>query len=1151
MCGLALATSAAAQNHRFDIPSGDLKTALDAYAQQSGVRLIYLSDDVKGSRSGGASGEMSEEDALDHLLQGTGFIVRRDQTGAIAVVRRGDAALEEAPRSPKQSEASARTMDYAGIANTSYAQATQTKDAPTPTSEAAANQAPRDAAEPDGAVTLDAVRVTGTRIYRAGFDTLEPATVVTRQAIEARGLTNVADALNEMPGFGVGVTPEGQQSAFGVAVNFVDRFGLGSQRTLTLINGRRVVSSNTPTVFGPGAPGLQVDLNVIPVQLIDRVENLAIGGAPTYGSDAIAGVVNIITRRDYEGAEVNATTSITERGDSLRYNIGAIFGQNIADDRGNVTVSVAYDKVDGILATDRQRFRQGWAFLTNPCADVMAQTQPGRTPGNDGRFNPNVPFQTCSPNAASDGIPNAVLARNARFFTGSFGGLLLPATGAINLADGRLRGFSPAGTTYLQFDSSGNVVPYNPGINFGPGDASGGDGYDFNEVRQLSSDMERRTGNLLASWHLTDHTRLFFEGMLYQGEGRELIDWPINNLAVIGNNQSGPLTIGNDYPLLSDQNRAVLAANGITSFRLSRTSRDLLTRNANSQTNIVRGVFGIDGTFDLAGTVFNWEVTANLGRNEAKFFQTVLNQQNFINALNVTRLPNGQIVCSTTPTPGLIVPGGGAPIADPNCVPLNLLGEGRASLAARDYVTGRTQTDTALEQQVFNANLGGSLFELWGGPLSFNAGLERRIERGSFNPDEFQQRGLGREVAFLPMQGSFATKEIFVEVFAPLVDSDANLPLLNRFDLTAKYRRVDNTVNGVFNTYTYGFQWEPIEDFEFRGNFTRSLRAPSITELFTPRISTAAHVPDPCDARNVGGGTRPATRMANCTAFYQAFGIVDGASTFITLQDAGVTGTISGDPNLLNESSDAQTLGLVWQPSFVDGLRATIDWYKIDITNVIGNLGIVPILSGCYDNTDFNVADPRNANQFCSRITRDADGQIQSFRSGFVNGGFLNFTGWSGEVQYIKNLAEWGFTPGGNLAIGFNASRLDRLESSLNNVVTNNEVGEINNPKNQYRLSLGYQRERWGVNVQTNYTSSVIADNDFSPEARDILVFDSYTSLNAGVNWEFIDDAILRLAVTNITDVEPPFPLGRPEMGGIGAYDILGRRYALSLNWKF
>ena len=138
-----------------------------------------------------------------------------------------------------------------------------------------------EAQEADEAQTLDTIQVTGSRIPRAGFDTLEPATSISRESIDARGITNIADILNEGPTFGVGATPEAGQSSFGVGVNFANQFGLGTARTLSLINGRRVVSSNTPTIFGPAGPGLQVDLNIIPVQIVDQVDNLTIGGAPT------------------------------------------------------------------------------------------------------------------------------------------------------------------------------------------------------------------------------------------------------------------------------------------------------------------------------------------------------------------------------------------------------------------------------------------------------------------------------------------------------------------------------------------------------------------------------------------------------------------------------------------------------------------------------------------------------------------------------------------------------------------------------------------------------------------------------------------------------------------------------------------------------
>jgi outer membrane receptor protein involved in Fe transport len=179
-----------------------------------------------------------------------------------------------------------------------------------------------DVAPASDAVGNELITVTGSRIRRAGFDTLEPALVVSQEYLDKRGLTNVADALNELPGFGVGVTPEGGQSGFGVGQNFVNRFGLGSQRTLTVVNGRRFVSSNAATIFGPAGnsngPGLQVDLNVIPQIMVERIENLTIGGAPTYGSDAIAGTVNIILKRKFEGLEVRALSGLSERGDGQR-----------------------------------------------------------------------------------------------------------------------------------------------------------------------------------------------------------------------------------------------------------------------------------------------------------------------------------------------------------------------------------------------------------------------------------------------------------------------------------------------------------------------------------------------------------------------------------------------------------------------------------------------------------------------------------------------------------------------------------------------------------------------------------------------------------------------------------------------------------------
>ena len=200
---------------------------------------------------------------------------------------------------------------------------------PQTAAEAAAEAAAEEAA--DAKAELETIVVTGSRIRRAGFDTLEPATVVTREAIEAQGLTNVADALNRTPGFAGSSTPDGGQSGFNVGTNFVNLFNLGTNRTLTLVNGRRFVSSNPATQFAGVAAGLQVDLNTIPVNMIERIENIAIGGAPTYGSDAIAGVINVILRKDFEGAAFNVGYGLTERGDNQRFNFSSLVGANFGE----------------------------------------------------------------------------------------------------------------------------------------------------------------------------------------------------------------------------------------------------------------------------------------------------------------------------------------------------------------------------------------------------------------------------------------------------------------------------------------------------------------------------------------------------------------------------------------------------------------------------------------------------------------------------------------------------------------------------------------------------------------------------------------------------------------------------------------------------
>ena len=206
--------------------------------------------------------------------------------------------------------------------------------------------------------------VTGSRIARPDLERLQPTLVISSKTFDERGYNDAGQALSELPSFGIQpVSAANTQASFGIAQSFVDFYALGSQRTLTLVNGRRFVSANTPSIFGPAAPGQQVDLNVIPTKLIDRIETISVGGAPIYGSDAIAGTVNIILKQDFEGLIVDAQGGITERSDVESLRFRALGGANFMDDRANVTLVAEYSKAHGLTGLDRKVYAEDLGFL--------------------------------------------------------------------------------------------------------------------------------------------------------------------------------------------------------------------------------------------------------------------------------------------------------------------------------------------------------------------------------------------------------------------------------------------------------------------------------------------------------------------------------------------------------------------------------------------------------------------------------------------------------------------------------------------------------------------------------------------------------------------------------------------------------------------
>lgn len=1014
----------------------------------------------------------------------------------------------------------------------------------------------------DDAGESETIVVTGSRIRLPGVESLEPVITVNQEYLQDRGLTNVADALNEIPGIRGSITPAGAQGTFGQGVNFINFFGLGSNRTLTLVNGRRYVSSNVNTIFNQGGQGTQVDVNVIPTLLVDRIDVVSVGGAPVYGSDAIAGTVNYILGTRLTTVRAQVTGGVSEEGDGFRYNASIAAGFDFAGGRGNLTFAYTRDEQRGILGNDRAFLRENIGGAGNPTAAQAATF--GRPAGvgfaNDGRLNAGIGFNE----NATDGFPGTVQVRNRTIPLLTRGGLI---TSAFATAAGT--GAVPAAVQNFQFNSNGELVPFDRGIRFlSVQEASGGDGFRFNDFVQLTSELKRDIFNGFAAFDVSDGLKLFAEGTYFHSRGDELVQQPTFNSSLFGGT-SGAVTFSVDNPFLTTQARTRLQALGVSRFSVSRASLDLADPTGFSTNDLYRGVVGARGDFSVGERRFNYEVSANYGRVDITDSSQDLNAQNFINAVNVTRNAAGQIVCNPTPAFNA-APGGIAPIADAACVPLNLFGEGVSSQAARNYVISTNITESRLEQTVFNANVGGSPFSLFGNDLGFNLGYEHREEKGSFTPSAFQQAGLGRSVAILPVSGKYNVDEVFGEVLVPLVTESNGLRFLNNLEVFARGRYVDNTVNGGFFAYAAGGRIAPIRDISFRGNYTKSFRAPAITELFSPITNTFVTVPDLCSPANINAGAVPATRAANCAAFLGAF----PNATPLDAAAATVPGRNGGNPNLDNEVARSFTYGVVLQPRFIPGLSLSVDYIRIKISDPIASLTVAQIASGCFDNANFDTSNPANGNAFCSQIQRYQQGQggtsanggnrggqvivdplNPGVSAGFVNGNEVKFSGIQAQLDYIRPLSGLGLP--GRAGIDGTFFYVRRRINDVTGIAPTRIDGTLGDPSFQGQLNVRYVGEGFGFVLSTNYIGEQLVSRvSRGPDIREVDELEDFVLLNPSLYFDVDQQFRLTFSVTNLTNRKGQkyfgsiLPLSQPTSGAVGG-DPIGRRFAVTARANF
>ena len=986
--------------------------------------------------------------------------------------------------------------------------------------------------------------VTGSRIPRANFDTIQPAVVLGGEQIEQRGYTNLADALEELPAFGVpGSSPvgAGQGGAFGSGQNFVNFFGLGDQRTLTVVNGRRFVTSNTASIFGPsaGGPGGQVDFNVLPTLLVDRIETIAVGGAPIYGSDAIAGTVNVILKRNFEGLQLDGQASISQRGDAHDYRLRGAFGRNFGGGRGNFAVSVEYNQTGGLDFESRPG-RGLNRFFTEP-------------------LDPDSPFDQILiddrriPSIAMFGIPQV-----------SDAFIVLSPEQAVEFGGFQVGVLDAAGNP-LVFDQGGNLIPLDFGeqtgnlINF-----NGGNGFVL--PGNLFAPTRRVIGTAIGQYELTDGIRLFGEAWYSNSKGTDFRNQPEYNtrLFALAGEPAGNFILSIDNPFLSPAARAIIQQNLLTSpfaestdtFFLGRANTDLISGRASSVIELQRYVLGVDGTFDAFGRDLTFELVGVYGRSTTEGRGRAIIQQNLENALNAV-LVGGQIVCA----PGAV--NAPVPSISSTCAPLNPFGA-NISQAASDYVTAITDPSAENEQFVATASISGTLFDIWGGGVGFALGVEHREESADFRPGTYfagapdpdptsdadgdgipdnDRVSFGQGAVIQPVSGEFDTNEFFAELTVPLIGADQNIPLIHSLELNGAFRYIDHSLAGGDETYTVGGKWQPIRDITFRGNYTRSVRSPAITEFFNPLSTTFQTANDPCDSRFVNGGPDPSVRQANCAAAGLAPDFASNIVDFTSL------GTLAGNASLANEKADAWTVGAVLRPRFIPGLTLAVDWVDIELTDAVVSLTAQNLLEACYDSPDFPNVISASGTNFCETFTRDADGQVVSFAAGFENAASLKFEGLIAELAYRISTPFLGANSSLNLGVNYLYNNELRQRVGRGDITTLDT--SIGYSEHQGTANVTYKNEGLAWQWQFQYIGEALNDPDLGENAFDFPEVEDVLFVNTSINYDVTDRFRVSFIVDNVFDTKQPFPV--PGNGGTVTYfdGIRGRYFRAGARVKF
>jgi iron complex outermembrane receptor protein len=854
---------------------------------------------------------------------------------------------------------------------------------------------------------LETVVVTGSRIRRADAETAQPVAVISREDIDNQGFTTVADILQNTTVTGAPPISRASPLSAGenAGGNYISLRNLGAARTLVLVNGRRMPVSTS---------GL-ADVSLLPSVAVERLDILKDGASSIYGSDAIGGVINLITRSKFTGTMANVYYGEYGEGDGTTKRVDFITG--IAGERGSITVAAEWADEERVRAADRDFS----AFPRSSLHPTDGWTVVGQFGG----------FQT----TATTPIPG--VASGTRV-------VLIPG------ADPRL-----AASYRAQNTASGTCAGATEATGCTPGSIA--DKSNTNLQTDLRTPIKRRSVNVDGLYDINDAVSLRI-GTLYsvRESERQVAGFPMQAASFAG---TLPGTVATPMAATSYFNPtgATISNWWRRSWEIPRVSGSDLT------TFQISG--SLFGDFEFADRSFSWDVGYLHANNDS--LQSTYGNWNltrtalavgpsFLNA-------QGVVQCGTA----------AAPIAPTACVPLNPFlpfGQaGQGSLANKNVQDFIFQTEQATGQTtttVFSANLTGDLFELPAGDIGFAIGAESRKEAGAFTPDPLAITGSSTNLSSGPTKGQYTVDEFYGELSIPIL---SDMPFAEALNLSLASRYSDYDTFGDTTNSKVGLEWRPMDGLLVRGTWAEGFRAPTIADLFGGGSQTFSFFTDPCDTNFGSSATNPTTR-ANCVAAFGALAnsyrqLAQGF-TPATAPNAQtpVAFTSGSNPTLEPETSVSKTAGIVWSPSFVPGLNMALDWWTIRIDNTIVADSPSQILSDCYVQSITSRCSP-------ALFTRDpAQGYVNFLSFGSRNAGYREVEGYDLELGYRFTTERFG-----NFTLSSTTTYTDKDVT----VATNDPrapisaVGQPGIFKIRSNLGLNWQYGDFGISWNARYYSEM------------------------------------------------------------------------------